>query len=418
MFTITLLIFLIIFLVLSAFFSASETALFSLSSLTLRSYLYEKDNRKKLIAHLLKSPRDLMVTILMLNIFANILIQNVVSSIFTNYSSWMIKVGVPLVLVLFFGEVIPKSIAIVHNARVAYLASPYIAFVFRILKPVRIVLTTITSFISRFLFFFLKKEKPLSINELKHLLLTSEKTKVLNKDETDLLSGYLELYEAPVKEKMRPKDEIQFYNIHDSISNLISLFFDKKISRVPVCSDGLDNLIGILSLERFYHLKEKSQINEEIKKFLKKPYYVPETMNCLQLFFSMRQKKESMAIVVDEYGAIQGLISDEDLIEEVIGEIKDFKDQKPVYTRSGDNIIISGGKMELDLFEKIFGISLESKTKAVTLGGWLIEQLGDIPQAGAKYVTDDFLFYVLAASPNRIQRIYVRKLKPIRRHGK
>jgi len=403
---------------LSAFFSASETALFSLSSLTLRSYQHEKDNRKKLIAHLLQRPRDLMVTILMLNIFANILIQNVVSSLFSSYSSWLIKVGIPLVLVLFIGEVIPKSIAFVHNTRVAYLASPLISFAFRILKPIRVILTAVTSFISRFLFFFLKREKPLSINELKHLLLTSHETKVLNKDETDLLSGYLELYEAPVKEKMRPKDEIQFYNIEDPIDYLISLFADKKISRVPICSDGLDHLLGIISLERFYRLKDKIRTPKELKKYLRKPFYIPETMNCLQLFFEMRQKKESTAIVVDEYGALQGLVSDEDLIEEVIGEIKDLKDQKPMYTRSGEDVIIASGKMELDLFEKIFGVPLVSKTKAVTLGGWLIEQLGDIPLPGAKYVTDDFLFYILAAAPNRIQRIYVRKLKPLRRHGK
>jgi len=403
---------------LSAFFSASETALFSLSSLTIRSYQHEKDNRKKLIAHLLQRPRDLMVTILMLNIFANILIQNVVSSLFSSYSSWLIKVGVPLVLVLFIGEVIPKSIAFVHNARIAYLASPLISFAYRILKPIRVILTAVTSFISRFLFFFLKREKPLSINELKHLVFTSQETKVLNKDETDLLSGYLELYEAPVKEKMRPKDEIQFYNIQDPIDYLLTLFADKKISRVPICSDGLDNLLGIISLERFYRLKEKIRSPKELKKYLRKPFYIPETMNCLQLFFEMRHKKESMAIVVDEYGALQGLVSDEDLIEEVIGEIKDLKDQKPMYTRSGEDVIIASGKMELDLFEKIFGIPLESKTKAVTLGGWLIEQLGDIPLPGAKYVTDDFLFYILAAAPNRIQRIYVRKLKPLRRHGK
>ena len=418
MFTLTLLIFLVVFLMLSAFFSASETALFSLSSLTLRSYQHEKDNRKKLIAHLLKKPRDLMVTILMLNIFVNILIQNVVSSLFTSYSSWLIKVGIPLLLVLFLGEVIPKSIAFVHNARVAYIASPYISFAFRILKPIRAVLTTTTSFISRIFFFFLKKEKPLSINELKHLLLTSHKTKVLNKDETDLLAGYLELYEAPVKEKMRPKEEIQFYNLDDPLDHLISLFCDKRISRVPICKNGLDSLLGILSLEKFYRMKEKIRSPKELKKYLRKPFYIPETMNCLQLFFEMRQKKENMAIVVDEYGALQGLVSDEDLIEEVIGEIKDLKDQKPMYTRSGEDVIIASGKMELDLFEKIFGTALESKTKAVTLGGWLIEQLGDIPQAGAKYVTDDFLFYVLAAVPNRIQRIYIRKLKPLRRHGK
>ena len=118
--------------------------------------------------------------------------------------------------------------------------------------------------------------------------------------------------------------------------------------------------------------------------------------------------------MVDEYGSISGLITQEDLIEKVVGEIADFRDAKSLYTRSGENVIIASGKLELSQFAEIFGIELFSKENVVTLGGWLIEQLGTIPQTGTKYATDQFLFYVLAADPNRIRRIYVRKLEPVR----
>ena len=414
--TIILLLFLCFFVGFSAILSAAETSLFSLSPLAIRSYQQDKDHRKRLIFHLLQKPRDLMVTILMLNIFANIFIQNVVSTLFSFSASWLVKVGLPLIIVLFFGEIIPKSVAFVRNYRVAYRLSPFISHAYRFLKPIHLLITFITSYISRFFFFFLKKEKPLSIEELKHILLTSHKTQVLNQSETKLLSGYLELYEGSIKEQMRPKEEIFYYDIQKPLENLILLFTEKKVSRLPVCNKNLDHLLGIITLENFLMYKNNIRSAEDVKRYLKKPYYVPMTTNCLQVLLEMRQRRESLAIIVDEYGALQGLISDEDLVEEVIGEIQDQKDQQALYTRSSDNVIIASGRLELDIFEEIFSVVLMNKTNAITLGGWLIEQLGDIPQTGTKYITDDFFFYILAAKPHRIQRIYVRKLKPLKRY--
>jgi CBS domain containing-hemolysin-like protein len=127
---------------------------------------------------------------------------------------------------------------------------------------------------------------------------------------------------------------------------------------------------------------------------------------------NLRERGESLAIVVDEYGSISGLITQEDLMESVVGEILDKRDEKSLYTRSGEDAIIASGKLELTEFKEIFGVSLKSKEHVFTLGGWLIEQLGDIPSIGTKYADDRFLFYILEAAPNRIRRVYVRKLKP------
>jgi CBS domain containing-hemolysin-like protein len=124
----------------------------------------------------------------------------------------------------------------------------------------------------------------------------------------------------------------------------------------------------------------------------------------------MRERGESLAIVVDEYGSISGLISQEDLIEAMVGEISDRRDAKSRYTRSTDDVIIASGKLELSEFREIFGIPLKTHENILTLGGWLIEQLGDIPTPGTKYANDQFLFYILAADPNRIRRVYVRRL--------
>ena len=125
----------------------------------------------------------------------------------------------------------------------------------------------------------------------------------------------------------------------------------------------------------------------------------------------MYDRKESLAMVVDEYGSISGLIALEDLVETVVGEIADARDKKSQYTRSGEDVIIASGKLELAEFEEIFGVALPSENQVVTLGGWLSEQMNDIPKTGTKYVVFDFLFHVLAADPKRVRRIYVRRLK-------
>lgn len=405
-------IFFLCFLILfSAFLSGSETALFSLSPLTLKAYKSSINPRLKLISKLMARPREILVTILILNIFANIFIQNTVSAIFDSFQSWWFTVGVPLVITLIFGEFLPKSLALPNHAKVAYWVSPLLYFAAKILRPVRNPLTRATSAISHLFFFFLKKEKEISAEELRHVLKTSEETGVLMRVESDLISGTLDLQHSQVKEHMRPREEILLYDLNEPLSDLIELFTSKQISRVPVCDGDLEKIQGVLSIRNFFFHQNQIKTGKDLFGILKKPYYIPESTRSWSALRGLREKGISLAIVVDEYGAISGLITQEDLVEVVVGEITDVRDSESLYTRSSEDVIIASGKMELKEFEEVFGMSLPSESHVVTLGGWLIEQLGDIPVAGTKYATDDFLFYVLGASPNRIQRIYVRRLK-------
>jgi CBS domain containing-hemolysin-like protein len=408
--SISVLIFVLFVLLLgSAFFSAAETALFSLSPFSIRSYRESPNLKQRLVAQLMDRPRDCLVTILILNMLANILIQNTVSSIVGNIPDWTLKVGVPFLLTVVFGEVLPKSIAMANNTRLAPPISPTIHFFMRVFKPVRPVLNSIASFLSRMLCFFIREEKEVSFEELRHVVKTSFKSGVVNEKEAELIEGALDLKEATVKELMRPRDEVLFYDLHDPLTQLLRLFTEEECTRVPVSDGPLERVMGILSTRRFFFHQEKIKEGADLIPFLKKPIYVPESMRAFALLQHLRGSEEEMAIVVDEYGSVSGLITQEDLIERVVGEIRDRRDVKSLYTRSGPDVIIASGKLELSLFEDIFGIPLETKENVVTLGGWLIEQLGDIPVAGTKYATDDFLFYVLAADPNRIRRIYVRK---------
>ena len=122
-----------------------------------------------------------------------------------------------------------------------------------------------------------------------------------------------------------------------------------------------------------------------------------------------------MAIVVDEYGSISGVVTLEDLVEVVVGQITDRRDEKILYTKAGEDVIIASGKMELAEFEEIFDVHLDSENNMATIGGWLMEKLGDIPKEGTKFVTDEFLFHVLSSDQKRIRRVYIRKLYPIQK---
>ncbi len=410
----TMLIFLILALVLltvlSGVFSASETALFSLSPMRVQAFKQSKNPKEFLVWHLLSNPKDLLVTILMLNVLVNILVQNVVAAIFGDFSLWVINVGVPLFITLIFGEVVPKSMAISSNAKLSLIVSPFLNRTQRILGPIRAVITGTTAFISHYFFFFLKKEEEISIDELKLALKTSKKHGVLQHDEAKLIRGYLNLEEDTVKELMQPRHKVLYFDIHQNLDEILHIFVDKEVSRVPVCDKDLQYVYGILTSNIYFLNREQIKNSKDLMQFLKKPYFVPENSSAKLLMRNLFERDEQFAIVVDEYGTISGIITQEDLYELVIGQIADRRDDKPLYTQANKDIIISSGKLELSEFEEIFDVHLESPSNMATIGGYLTEQMGDIPKSGSQWISKNFLFHILSSDERRIKRVYIRKL--------
>ncbi|MCH9627179.1 MAG: hypothetical protein S4CHLAM2_08140 [Chlamydiales bacterium] len=402
---------LLLFTLCSGFFSLSLIALFSLSSTEIKLYKHSHDKRKLLIADLLAQPRNLLVTLLFLDIGANILIQNTSANIFGTYSSWLLKVGVPLLITLLIGEIIPKTLALSYNKAIATHVVRVISALQQILSPLLRTLTFITSHISSVLFFFLRKEQEISKEELHHVLKSSKSSGILSLDEAKLIEGYLSLTDYTVKERMHPRHEILYYDINEPLSNLIHLLVEKECSRVPVCVGDLQNMVGIVSATLFFLHREQIREGKDLIAHLEKPYYVPETIFARTLLYHFFHRKATMGIVVDEYGSISGVITQEDLFEVVVGEIADIRDEKTRYTPAGNDVIITSGKFELSEFEQLFGTTLSSSSNCVTLGGWLTERLGDIPKSGTKYESNGFLFQVLAADPNRVRRVYIRRLR-------
>ena len=407
-----MLIAVLVFLILcSAWLSASETALFSLSSMKVRSLRKGEDRRGKLIAKLLAKPRELLVTILMVNVLMNLLVQNVVSGIFGTFSGWGLTVGIPLGLTLIFGEVLPKSLAYSKNAWIAYRIAPLLTWIAVIVKPMRQLLSRITSGISRCLFFYLQREKDISIEELKYALRASRDMGALDPEEAKLVRGYLNLEEDLIKELMCPRQDIRYFDVNEPLEKLVELFVDEEFSRVPVCKGSLENLLGIATSSGFFLHKKRIQHAYDLVPFLQSPQFVPESMPGRDLLKHFYHQEETMMIVVDEYGSISGIITLEDLVEAVIGQIVDRRSEKSAYTRASDDILIASGKLELSEFEQIFDVHLESPNNMATIGGWLTEQLGDIPKSGVRHTANGFLFHILSADHNRVRRVYIRRLK-------
>ncbi len=403
----TILIIGLIFLVLcSGFLSASETALFSLNSMQVSAFQKSKDNAKQLIARLLKNPRRLLVTILMLNVGVNILSQNVVSSLFGNFATFALTVGVPFALTLIFGEVFPKSLAYAKNLAIARCSAPVLRLCEKGFYYPCNAIIYIANAISRAFFFFLRRGDHLSLSEINHSLLASHSRGIVNEEETVLIQGYLNLENEKVHELMTPKEDIAFYDIHRPLEELLTLFSEKGYSRVPVCDLHLDKILGIVTAGSFFLHQERIHNSIDLLPFLRKPLFILESLPGHTLLRTLREKEESVAIVVDEYGVIVGLVTFEDLSDVIIGNAKG---EKALYTRVGKEVIIASGRLEIAQFEKIFGVSLQAVGVA-TIGGYLTEKMGDIPKNGQTWKDKHFLFHVLSAT-NRVRRLYIRRLK-------
>ncbi|MFZ4773004.1 MAG: hemolysin family protein [Chlamydiia bacterium] len=394
----------------SAFFSGSETALFSLSSLKVHLYKRDANSKKRLIAELLKSPHQLLVTLLMLNIAVNILIQNVVANVFGDTDSLLLSIGVPLILVLLFGELFPKAIAIRYNRYIAIRVVKIIYFFKKLLTPLRVVLSAVALFVSKILFCFLPKEREISVKELETAIKSSKELGVISPDEMHLMRGYLDLDDHIVKELMRNRHEIIAFDIQSPVEELLKTMIQKECSKMPVYDGSLEKILGfIFSRDLFLHNRGFKK-GLDVVPLLRKPFFVPESVSARNLMQQFHARKEEIAIVVDEYGSIAGLITLEDLMEVVVGPIQDKIDQPNQLLESSEDILVSNGQLEISEVEDRFDVELDSPSNMVTIGGWLTEQLGDIPKVGDRLIVEPLLFHILAADEKMVQKVYIRKL--------
>jgi CBS domain containing-hemolysin-like protein len=392
----------------SGFFSCSEVAFFSLPASKVRGFRFSKDPRKQQVARIVQRSKSLLVTIFMCNTIANVLLQNTTSDLFTG---WILKVGFPLFLVLFVGELVPKYFGLIYNEKLSFRFANTIEWLEWIITPLRIVITKVAYMLSRLVFFFLKAEPPLSKEELAHILASSEGKGILHKEEVELIYGVLNLEDKQAKELMRPRSEMPLYDIEEPISKLVHLFSEEKASEVGIFEMPQEKMLGVVRAKDFFIRRSECSKGKDLLKILRQPFYVPETTEARDLLKQLREEPTDIAWVVDEYGATTGQIREQDLLSEVVASTA-LPESDGEYERIAKDTIVAQGICPLEDIRRLFKVELQSKHLMVTIGGYITERLGTIPTAGTTLQEEGLFMRVLSSDQTKIRKVYIQKRQP------
>ena len=402
-------LFMLFLLCFSAFFSATEAAFFSLTREEISRFSKSDSKSERLVNTLLETPKNLLTTILLGNMLANIGffcisygISRKIAVFSPNGGVWaagMVCVF-SLLAIIILGEVIPKNIAIkVPDKYSRWAAMPIYVFD-RIFLPFRVPIVSFINVISKIFGKSGDKEKCVTIDELKMLVEFSEKQGIVDREERSMIHGILDFKRVQVKEIMLPRVDMHLYNIADPVEGLIELARETKHTKIPAYEETTDNIIGII------HAKDVFlDPNVELRSILKPIQFVPETKSIEGLLRQFRREGSQMAIVVDEYGGTAGLITLEDIIEEIVGEIQD-EHEKPRETleKIDENKYLISGNLSIRDWSDTFGVEIEPMG-VDTVGGFVITLLEHIPKKGDSVEYEDFVFTVEAVRKRRITSI-------------
>ena len=402
----------LILLLFSGLISGAEVAFFSLD----KTKLSEEINSDLKIQTLLKSPHQLLATILILNNLFNVFIVTL-----STYASWkivgqkeaegvvvVVLTAIISILIIFFGEIVPKISAANQPKKFARFCLPYIWFFNRILKPLSWLLIGLSGFIEKRI---KKRGYNLSVEELNQALdITSEQN--VSKEEKGILKGIVNFGTLSVKQIMRSRVDISAVERSSNFHELMDQINKTGFSRIPVYRENIDRIEGLLYIKDmlpFLHEEE----NFHWQKFLRPVYFIPESKKIDALFKDFQQKQVHMAIVIDEYGGTEGLITMEDIIEEIVGEINDEFDEAldADYKKIDNDTFIFEGKTSLNDFCKIMSeeadVFDDIKGESESLGGLLLEINKKLPHSNEKIEVGKFLFSIASVDQKRIKRVRV-----------
>lgn len=407
----------LILLLLSGLISGSEVAFFSFSHDQIVGFTGSNDVREKRISALLRNPKRLLATILILNNLVNIFIITI-----STYVTWQIvgeegKQGMTIILltsiitvmIIFFGEIIPKVYANHHGVVFAKLTSGLLLVSYRFFKPFSWFLMTITGLIERRM---QKKGYNLSVEELNQALEISVEKEEVTEEEKGILKGIVNFGTLSVRQVMKSRMDITAIDKEIGFHELMNQINKNGYSRIPVYSETIDKIEGILYIKDLLPHIDKEE-DFQWQTLLRPAFFVPESKKIDDLFKDFQEKQVHIAVIIDEYGGTAGLVTMEDVIEEIVGEINDeFDDDSDVaYNKLDNNTFIFEGKTSLNDFCKITGsdISLfeQVKGESESLGGLLLEINSKLPSAGEKITFNNFVFTVVAVDQRRIKRLRV-----------
>ncbi|MDG1290940.1 MAG: gliding motility-associated protein GldE [Flavobacteriaceae bacterium] len=409
-------ILLVFLLITSGLVSGAEVAFFSLTKEVLDSEEEKKSRQMEIIQKMLQKPKRLLATILITNNFINIAIVLLFASIgevlFSQIENplfvLLIEIGVITFLILFFGEILPK----VYANRNALSFSKTIAFpIYTIDRYFLFFLTIPMSKITRFMESRLaQKNNEFSIDKLSQALeLTNEEE--TTKEEQKILQGIVNFGNTDTKQVMCPRIDVFALSEDMEMETIVPLILEKGFSRVPVHTDNMDNVVGILYTKDL--LPHLEQPDFKWQKLLKPPFYVPENKKLDDLLKEFQQKKIHLAVVVDEYGGTSGVITLEDVIEEIVGDISDeFDDDELVYSKLDDHTFVFDAKINLKDFYKVIELEEEeifekAKGESESIAGFILEVAQAFPKAGQLIKFEDYQFVIESVDRKRIKRIKV-----------
>jgi putative hemolysin len=386
----------------------SETALMSFSKIRLRHMVEEKVPRAKLVEKLIEDPNKLLGTILIGNCVANIAASALATVLATNIFGDRgvgIATGVITILVLIFAEITPKSIAKQKSEAVSLMVAKPIEFIVIIFQPLVYIFTVISSIFIKICGGNPNETKSfITEEELKTMVGVSEEEGVLENVEKEMIINVIEFADLLVKDAMVQRVDIVSVDEEASYDEVMVVIKKEQFSRIPVYRETIDNIIGILNVKDLAMIEDFKE-NFNISKYIREPLYTFEFRKIVELFKEMKKTRNHMAIVLDEYGGTGGLITIEDLVEEIVGDIEDEYDEekRPVEVVS-DNEYILDGSLRLHDISDLIGIDIDSE-EFDSVGGVMIGELGRVPEEHEEVTVNNVKLTAEEIEKNRIKKV-------------
>ncbi|HYM68887.1 MAG TPA: hemolysin family protein [bacterium] len=402
-----------------AFFSASETALFASNRMTLRRMRDRGDRRAGVAHHLLEAPGDLLTTLLVGNtiadVGASVLATSIAISLAGRHGEWIAFVGVTLI-VLIVSEIAPKTLAARHADRMALWVAEPIHAIGRLLAPLIRVLSLVATILIRPFGAPITTRPPLVTEEqLRFLVQVGEEEGVIEERERAMIHSVFEFGDTIVREVVRPRIDIVGVPASATIDEALGLMIESGHSRLPVYEGSADHIVGVVYVRDLLAPLRQGKHDQPVLDVRRPAFFVPETKKVDELFREMQRKKVSMAIVLDEYGGTAGLVTMEDLVEEIVGEIQDEYDleEKPIQVLDERTAVVSG-RTHIHEVNQALGLSLPDEHVDVdTVAGLIYETLGRVPQQGEILTVTGTELRVERTHGQRITKVRVTLPAPI-----
>ena len=415
------LIAIIILLCLSAFFSSSETALTTVNQIRMRTLADNGDKRAARVLHVTGNPGKMLSAILIGNNIVNLSASSISTSLaihlFGNTGAG-IATGILTFLILIFGEVTPKTMATIKADSMSLTVAAPIGLLMKILTPVIFIINKLSLGLMFLLHVNIKDaQKKMTEEELRTIVDVSQENGVIEHEEQDMIHNLFDFGDAEAKEIMVPRIDMTFVQADATYQEVLDIFRQDMFTRLPVYEDSTDNVIGIINMKDFLLQNDTPEFS--VRNLLREPYFTYEHKNTADLFLEMRKSSISLAIVLDEYGVTAGLITLEDLLEEIVGEIRDEydADEEDDITRISDREFYVLGSANLNDVSEALSLHFTSDDYD-TIGGYCLGLLDHLPEKNEIILTDNnILLRIDRMEKNRIERIYIRLPEPLEETG-